>query len=328
MDDPMTSEELEEFCDSAPERKGGPLWELLDWTFWGAGMADTFREPLTDVMLAAVPDNVREQAEAIMAEFLRVRKIDKTGVTIYQGQRAELEEARNSNRDLVRLVGQLSALIEAAFADGAADPIGALQALCNYLAEELILDSDDHDRANHALEDQRRAYAALRAQRDAVLALIGEAHSLAAADIQAGGPSDQLDDLSIPVHDLLVALGVLDEDGAKQGTGDQERRDLVAATIATAMASRMVICEHTQVIEYGSCANAVLTALARRDGAEAERTRAELATAKRLLSEGLSLRMHGEDAPGCSDTWRAWDTRTEEWLRRDERLDEAEADRG
>ena len=105
----------------------------------------------------------------------------------------------------------------------------------------------------------------LSAQRDAVLMLIGEAHSLAAADIQAGGPSHQLDDLSVPVHDLLIAFGVLDQDGtgrAEQEPGDQERRNLVAATIATALAHRMVICEHTQVIEYGSCADAVLTALA------------------------------------------------------------------
>lgn len=171
----------------------------------------------------------------------------------------------------------------------------------------------------------------LSAQRDAVLMLIGEAHSLAAADIQAGGPPSQLDALSVPVHDLLVALGVLTEDGAgraEQAPGDQERRDLAAATIAAFRARRMVVCEHTQLIEYGGCADAVLAALARWDAGAAERLGAELATAQRLLSSGLNLRMYGENAPGSTDTWRAWDTRTEEWLRRDERLDEREVDRG
>ncbi|OLT24390.1 hypothetical protein BJF79_13695 [Actinomadura sp. CNU-125] len=90
----MTTEELEEFFASTPEHKGGPLWSLLDWSLWGAGMGDVFRESLADVMLAAVPDNVRAQAEAIMAEFIRVRGIEKTGVTVYQEQCAELERLR------------------------------------------------------------------------------------------------------------------------------------------------------------------------------------------------------------------------------------------
>lgn len=94
MTEPMTHEEIEAFAERAPERKDGPLWSLLDWSFWGAGMADTIREPLADVMLAAVPDNVRAQAEAIMAEFIRVRKIEKTGVTIYQEQYDELTRLR------------------------------------------------------------------------------------------------------------------------------------------------------------------------------------------------------------------------------------------
>ncbi|MEU4825090.1 hypothetical protein AB0H37_24730 [Actinomadura sp. NPDC023710] len=359
------------------------------------------------MMLAAVPDKARAQAEAIMAEFLRVREIDKTGVTIYQEQRAELEKSRAANRELGRIVEHLGDLIKNAFSNGAEDPIEALHTLGNYLAETLVLDGVEYDRAYQALEDRRRDDAALKAalaeerlqleqvraalkpketppasgaaacelaeceqfrewmsggkanadkrarqaetdrdellaeleeerrtvdalrqnrdqlqdeltaarkgkieqmlgrlddwdgdlaavvsdrsrlnaQRDAVLMLIGEAHSLAAADIQAGGPRNQLDDLAIPVHDLLIAFGVLGQDGTgrvEQKPGDQERRNLVAATIATALARRMVICEHTQVIEYGSCADAVLTALARwddeglrragrLDGTEAER---------------------------------------------------------
>jgi hypothetical protein len=94
MSDPMTMEELEAFRESAPERVGGPLWSLLDWSFWGAGMGDVFREPLANVMLAAIPDNVRDQAEAIMADFIERRSIEKTGVTVYQEQRAEVERLK------------------------------------------------------------------------------------------------------------------------------------------------------------------------------------------------------------------------------------------
>lgn len=72
----------------------GPLWSLLDWSLWGAGMGDTFREPLADTMLAAVPTETVTQAEAVMAEFIERRGIEKTGVTVYQEQRDELERLR------------------------------------------------------------------------------------------------------------------------------------------------------------------------------------------------------------------------------------------
>jgi hypothetical protein len=77
---------------SAPDH--GKLWSLLDWSFWGAGLGDTFREPLADTMLAAIPAETIAHAEAIMAEFIERRNIAKTGVTIYQEQRDELERLR------------------------------------------------------------------------------------------------------------------------------------------------------------------------------------------------------------------------------------------
>lgn len=72
----------------------GKLWQLLEWSFWGAGMGDVFRMPLADAMVAAVPAETVTQAEEIMAEFIERRKIEKTGVTIYQEQRDELEQLR------------------------------------------------------------------------------------------------------------------------------------------------------------------------------------------------------------------------------------------
>lgn len=73
--DPMSSEELEAFRENAPECSRGALWSLLDWSLWGAGMADVFREPLANTMLAAVPNNVCRHAEAIMADFKQRRGI-------------------------------------------------------------------------------------------------------------------------------------------------------------------------------------------------------------------------------------------------------------
>jgi hypothetical protein len=42
----------------------------------------------------------------------------------------------------------------------------------------------------------------------------------------------------------------------------------------------------------------------------------KLEEAVKLLEYGLHLRMNGENAPGGSETWNEWDTRTEEFLRR------------
>lgn len=112
MADPMNPQRLEEFAANAPKVERGELWSLLDWSFWGAGMADTFREPLADTMLAAVPEDARAQAEAIMADFIKRRGIAKTGVTIYQEQRDQLERLRGQ-RDRARMaVDRVSRLFD------------------------------------------------------------------------------------------------------------------------------------------------------------------------------------------------------------------------
>lgn len=101
-------EEFAELLDDSepgtePAPAHGKLWSLLDWSFWGAGMGDTFREPLADTMLAAVPTETVEQAEAVMTDFLERRKIEKTGVTIYQEQRDEVEQLRAELAEMTRL---------------------------------------------------------------------------------------------------------------------------------------------------------------------------------------------------------------------------------
>lgn len=46
-----------------------------------------------------------------------------------------------------------------------------------------------------------------------------------------------------------------------------------------------------------------------------------------LLKYVLHLRMHGENAPGGSETWREFDTRCEAYLRKTESVDQISAQR-
>ncbi|WP_030917490.1 hypothetical protein [Streptomyces sp. NRRL B-24720] len=94
--------------------KRGPLWSLLDWSFWGAGMGDTFREPLADAMLATVPAETIAQAEQVMAEFIERRKIEKTGVTVWQEQRDELAKLKAQVAELTARPSRAAVLAEAA----------------------------------------------------------------------------------------------------------------------------------------------------------------------------------------------------------------------
>lgn len=107
--EPMSLEDIQAWAETVPERRNGPLWSLLDWSFWGAGMGDVLREPLADVMLAAAPARVTAHAEAVMAEFIERRKIKKTGVTIYQEQAAETERLRAELADLAEQVRRVRA---------------------------------------------------------------------------------------------------------------------------------------------------------------------------------------------------------------------------
>ncbi len=98
MADALVSAQLVQSPETAAEPqepRRGPLWSLLEWSLWGAGMGDVFRLPLADTMLAAVSPETQAQAEQIMADFIERRKIEKTGVTVYQEQRDELERLRS-----------------------------------------------------------------------------------------------------------------------------------------------------------------------------------------------------------------------------------------
>ncbi|TDD31674.1 hypothetical protein E1287_25780 [Actinomadura sp. KC06] len=137
-------------------------------------------------------------------------------------RRTEQERSKAANEDLGEIIVRLTELMREAFRHGATDPFEALHMLGNSLAEMLTADdenADEHNVAFRALEERRKADAALKAdherliaQRNAVIDLTSQEQADAAADVQAGGPPEQLDDLTVPVHDLLIAIGVLNPD--------------------------------------------------------------------------------------------------------------------
>lgn len=49
------------------------LWSILDWSFWGAGMADTFRVPLADTMIRAISPEQHRQALELIERWTRLK---------------------------------------------------------------------------------------------------------------------------------------------------------------------------------------------------------------------------------------------------------------
>lgn len=74
-------------------RERGELWNILDWSLWGNGMADTFRDPLADKMIAALTDAEYEQATALIERWKRLRG-DQAYRKLYEDQRAEIERLK------------------------------------------------------------------------------------------------------------------------------------------------------------------------------------------------------------------------------------------
>lgn len=107
----MTDETLAAFAATAPERIDCELWTLLDWSLWGAGLADTLRFPMASTMVAAVPAEVRAQAEAVMAAWLKFRGVESPSRTNAE-LRADLERSRSE-------CAVLTAKVEAAEAKAA-----------------------------------------------------------------------------------------------------------------------------------------------------------------------------------------------------------------
>lgn len=90
------------------------LWSVLDWTLWGAGMADTFREPLADKMVAAITDDEHAQALRLIERWQSLRR-DSVGL----GPRGRqlYEQLREEVRERQHLVEQLAANVHDARID-------------------------------------------------------------------------------------------------------------------------------------------------------------------------------------------------------------------
>lgn len=76
---------------AAPPRD--ELWSLLDWTFWGSGMGDVFREPLADTMTAAITAEQRDTSLRLI-EAWHASGRQPLGRRRYEELSAELAEAR------------------------------------------------------------------------------------------------------------------------------------------------------------------------------------------------------------------------------------------
>lgn len=96
---------------AVPQR--GELWSLLDWTFWGSGMGDIFREPLADTMLAAITPEQLETAEQLMERWHASGR-KPLGRRRYEDLNAELKEAQAT----VQRVSEALAAAKASSATG------------------------------------------------------------------------------------------------------------------------------------------------------------------------------------------------------------------
>lgn len=76
---------------AAPPRD--ELWSLLDWSFWGSGMGDVFREALADTMTAAITAEQRDTALRLIEQWHASGR-QPLGRRRYEELSAELAEAR------------------------------------------------------------------------------------------------------------------------------------------------------------------------------------------------------------------------------------------
>lgn len=74
----------------ADEARKTELWQVLDWSLWGNGLADVLRFPMADVMVAALSEEQREQAEACIKAWH-----ERRGPSMAVGEGTELQRQRD-----------------------------------------------------------------------------------------------------------------------------------------------------------------------------------------------------------------------------------------
>lgn len=75
----------------------GELWSLIDWTLWGSGMGDVFRESLADSFIRSLTSEQIRQAEELMQAWHDSGR-EPLGRRRYEDMKKELDEARMPQR--------------------------------------------------------------------------------------------------------------------------------------------------------------------------------------------------------------------------------------
>ncbi|MGW8357365.1 hypothetical protein [Streptomyces wedmorensis] len=94
------------------------LWSLIDWSLWGSGMGDVFREQLADQFIAALTPEQHAQALELIRWWTEDRGREPLGRRRYEDQQRRLhralravayerEQAEGYRRTIRRLTDQL-----------------------------------------------------------------------------------------------------------------------------------------------------------------------------------------------------------------------------
>ncbi|MGW1121099.1 hypothetical protein ACWD5B_28985 [Streptomyces tanashiensis] len=87
--------ELREFKrreESPMEVEHTELWSLIDWSLWGSGMGDTFRERLADQFIAGLTPEQHEQALRLIQAWTDIGR-EPLGRRRYEDQQRRLHRA-------------------------------------------------------------------------------------------------------------------------------------------------------------------------------------------------------------------------------------------
>jgi hypothetical protein len=76
-----------------PVQHPDELWSLIDWSLWGSGMGDTFREQLADQFIAAITPEQHRQALDLIRWWTEDRGREPLGRRRYEEQQERLHRA-------------------------------------------------------------------------------------------------------------------------------------------------------------------------------------------------------------------------------------------
>lgn len=78
---------------AAVEVEHTELWSLIDWSLWGSGMGDTFREQLADQFITAITPEQHAQALELIRWWTEDRGREPLGRRRYEDQQRRLHRA-------------------------------------------------------------------------------------------------------------------------------------------------------------------------------------------------------------------------------------------